>query len=88
MIKLPELIASLKSSNNVSQWEINAQVKLFMSHYRCFRNGQTNNEADNFNEIEKNLNVQSSIEDIHIGEYLQMIQHWSLSTFIDYYDEM
>ena len=49
---------------------------------------QTNNEADNFNEIEKNLNVQSSIEDIHIGEYLQMIQHWSLSTFIDYYDEM
>lgn len=36
---------------------------------------QTNNEADNFNEIEKNLNVQSSIEDIHIGEYLQMIQH-------------
>lgn len=49
---------------------------------------QTNNEADNFNEIEKNLNVQSSIEDIHIGEYLQMIQHWSLSIFIDYYDEM
>lgn len=50
---------------------------------------QTNNEVDNFKKIEKNLNVQSRIKDIHISEYLhQMIRHWSLSTFIDYYDEM
>lgn len=37
---------------------------------------QTNNEVDNFKKIEKNLNVQSRIKDIHITEYLhQMIRH-------------